>query len=134
MTAPAGQAPAPSSTGRPAVNRVEGPPRQHRPADVIDGAGCDRGRSKHQFTAEADAIAAIEAAALTHPRAVAPAFVVASFTFDGRIHRRQIYLSLHSALKAKDRAEKAGRRFELQLCELVPTPYKPLIVVGGEDR
>lgn len=68
---------------------------------------------------------------LTHPKAVAPAYVVFTFDTDGAMVRRNVYLSLHSALKAKERAEKRGRRFEMILCELVPTPHKPAIVVGG---
>ena len=69
---------------------------------------------------------------IRHPKAVAPAFVVFTFDTDGAKVRRQVYLSLHSALKAKERATKRGRRFELVLCELVPTPHAPLLVVGGE--
>ncbi len=71
---------------------------------------------------------------LTHPKAVAPAFVVFTFTDDGELMRRNVYVSLHSALKAKERAEARGARFELVLCELVPVPQSPVIVVGGGDR
>lgn len=70
--------------------------------------------------------------ALTHPRAVAPAYVVFTFDTDGRMVRRNVYVSLHSALRAKERAEKNGRRFQLTLCELVPVPHQPVIVVGGD--
>jgi len=58
------------------------------------------------------------------------------FTFrdDGRVKSRRLYLSLHSAIRAKDRTEAKGERFELMLVELVPVPHSPVIVVGGGDR
>lgn len=71
---------------------------------------------------------------LNHPKAVAPAFVVFTFTDDGELKRRNVYLSLHSALKAKERAEARGSRFQLMLCELVPVPHKAIVVVGGGDQ
>ena len=73
----------------------------------------------------------LQPSTLHHPKAVAPAFVVFTFTDDGELMRRNVYVSLHSALKAKERAEARGSRFELMLCELVPVPHKPIIVVGG---
>jgi hypothetical protein len=68
---------------------------------------------------------------LTHPRAVAPAYVVFTMHDDGRVKRRNVYLSLHAAIKAKERAEARGDAFHLALMELVPVPGKPAIVVGG---
>lgn len=41
-------------------------------------------------------------------------------------HRRRVYLSLHSAEKAADRARAAGHRAELFLVRMTP--------VGGESR
>lgn len=67
---------------------------------------------------------------LQHPRAVAPAYVVFTFHDDGKVKRRNVYLSLHSAIKAKERAEAKGSRFELMLCELVPVKTSPLVVVA----
>lgn len=73
---------------------------------------------------------------LTNPKAVAPAYVVFTFHDDGRIKRRNVFVSLHSTIKAKERAEAKGAQFELMLCELVPVPGGPMIVVGlgGGDR
>ncbi len=68
---------------------------------------------------------------LIHPKAVAPAYAVFTFHDDGQLTRRGLYLSLHSAIKAKERAEDKGQRFELMLVELVPVPATPVIVVGG---
>lgn len=68
---------------------------------------------------------------LHHPAAVAPAYAVFSFHDDGRVKRRHLYLSLHSAIKAQERAEARGERFELMLVELVPVPATPVVVVGG---
>lgn len=81
-----------------------------------------------------DILADLDAYSLTHPRAVAPAYVVFTHDADGNHFRRHVYISLASALKAKDRAEARGRRFEVMLCELVPVPHKPVIVVGGGDK
>lgn len=68
---------------------------------------------------------------LVHPRAVAPAYAVFTFHDDGRLKRRHIYVSLHSAIKAQERAQAKGQRFELMLVELVPVPATPVVVVGG---
>lgn len=125
--------------------RPELPDRERRPDGVERiRTASDRGMGNLKsgstlpptadLLADLDAPATFEAPRLAHPRAVAPAYVVVTFSENGRRHRRQVYLSLHSALKAKERAEKNGRRFELALFELVPTPHKPLVVVGGEDR
>ncbi len=48
--------------------------------------------------------------------------------------RRQVYMSLHAATKALERAEANGREARMQLVELVPVPAVPVIVVGGGDR
>ncbi len=68
---------------------------------------------------------------LHHAKAVAPAYAVFTFRDDGRVKSRRLYLSLHSAIRAKDRTEAKGERFELMLVELVPVPHSPVIVVGG---
>lgn len=66
-----------------------------------------------------------------HPKAVAPAYAVFVLHDDGRVKRRRVLLSLHSAIKAQERAEARGERFELMLVELVPVPASPVVVVGG---
>lgn len=68
---------------------------------------------------------------LHHPRAIAPAYAVFTFHDDGRLKRRHLYLSLHSAIRAQERAEAKGQRFDLMLVELVPVPAAPVVVVGG---
>ncbi|WP_370287894.1 hypothetical protein [Nocardioides sp.] len=67
-------------------------------------------------------------------RAVAPAFVVLTLDDDGATARRRVFLSLHNAVKAAERAQKAGRRFDIVLCQLVPVPGSAALVVGGEDE
>lgn len=69
--------------------------------------------------------------ALCHPRAVAPAYVILVTTTEGRT-RRRVYMSLHSALKAKERTEAKGHHFDMVLAELVPVPHQPFVVVGGD--
>lgn len=95
--------------------------------------GCPRQASQgiHKSTAATGSDNIVPATTLTHPQAVAPAYVVFTLRDDGGVKRRNVYLSLHSAIKAKERAEARGDSFELMLCELVPVPGKPTIVVGG---
>lgn len=59
------------------------------------------------------------APALDNPAAIAAGWAVLVVRRDDRINRR-VYLSLHAAVRARDRAEAAGRRSELVLVELVP--------------
>lgn len=70
--------------------------------------------------------------ALIHTKAIAPAYAVFTFHDDGRLKRRHLYLSLHSAIKAQERAQAKGQRFELMLVELVPVASTPMVIVGGE--
>lgn len=68
---------------------------------------------------------------LAHPKAIAPAYAVFTFHDDGMLKQRRLYLSLHSAVRAQERAEAKGHRFELMLVELVPVTAKPVLVVQG---
>lgn len=70
---------------------------------------------------------------LNHPKAVAPAYAVFVLRNDGKV-RRQVYLSLHSAQSALDRAAKNGTEAKCVLVELVPVPASPVYVVGGGER
>lgn len=71
---------------------------------------------------------------LHHPKAVLPAYAVFVMRRDHQ-WRRQLYLSLHAAQKAIDRAEVNGVEARCQLVEIVPVPAMPMIVVevGGRD-
>lgn len=70
---------------------------------------------------------------LHHPKAVLPAYAVFVMRRDEK-WRRQLYLSLHAAQKAMDRAELNGVEARCQLVEIVPVPSAPMIVVGGDAR
>ncbi|MCW2763608.1 MAG: hypothetical protein JWR85_3809 [Marmoricola sp.] len=70
-------------------------------------------------------------ATLRHPKAVAPAYAILTFHDDGSLKRRHLYLSLHSAIRAQERAEARGQRFVLMLVELVPVSTKPVLVLEG---
>ncbi|GAB3667110.1 hypothetical protein GCM10027596_35750 [Nocardioides korecus] len=80
----------------------------------------------------ADEMAIQSGPSLAHPKAVAPAYALLTFHDDGVLKRRNLYLSLHSAVKAQERAEGRGDSFELMLVELVPVASLPLVVVGGD--
>lgn len=69
---------------------------------------------------------------LIHPKAVAPGWAVFVMRRDEK-WRRQVYLSLHAATKAMERARVNGVEARCMLVELVPVPHAPLYVVGGED-
>lgn len=83
-----------------------------------------------------DDLAPLEAMSRTirHPRAVAPAYVVMVMRRDRSGWRRQLYLSLHSANKALDRAQANGIEARVMLVELVPVPHAPMVVIGGDDE
>lgn len=65
------------------------------------------------------------AARLHHPKAIAPAYALLTYTVDRGIWRRSLYLSLHSAVRAGERAERRGQKYQLTLVELVPVPATP---------
>jgi hypothetical protein len=67
---------------------------------------------------------------LVNPKAIAAGWAVLLVRSDDRV-TRQVYLSLHSATKALDRAKASGREARMVLVELVPTPGVPVTVVGG---
>lgn len=66
---------------------------------------------------------------LNHPKAIAPAFAILVQRRNGQ-WTRQLYLSLHSAQRAVERAETRGVEARLQLVEIVPVPALPVVVVG----
>lgn len=70
---------------------------------------------------------------LEHPKAIAAGWAVLLVRRDDRV-TRQVYLSLHSATKALERAQASGREARMVLVELVPVTAAPVYVVGGEDR
>lgn len=67
---------------------------------------------------------------LRHPKAIAAGYAVLLLRSDDRV-TRQVYLSLHSATKALERAEAKGRAASMVLVELVPVTAAPVYVVGG---
>lgn len=69
---------------------------------------------------------------LQHPKAIAPAYAILVQRRNGQWHR-QLYLSLHSATKAMERAETNGVQARCQLVEIVPVPSRPVVVVSGGD-
>lgn len=69
---------------------------------------------------------------LEHPRAIAAGYAVLLVRRDEKV-TRQVYLSLHSATKALERARVAGREASMVLVELIPTTAAVLTVVGGDD-
>lgn len=75
-------------------------------------------------------ISSVLATTLHHPKAIAPGYAVLLMRRDGH-WRRQVFMSLHSATRALERAESAGREARMQLVELVPVPSAPVIVIGG---
>jgi hypothetical protein len=69
---------------------------------------------------------------LENPKALAAGWAVLLVRNDERV-TRQVYLSLHSATKALERARSRGRRAQMVLVELVPTTAAPVYLLGGED-
>ena len=67
-------------------------------------------------TKKSGAILPLDAARL---RELASAYVVIVITPQGRA-RRSVYLSLHSASQAVDRAHNRGQHADMVLCQLVP--------------
>ena len=67
------------------------------------------------------------------PKAIGGCHAVLVFQPDGRYQRR-LYLSLHAADAAMQRAADRGLTASCVLVELVPVPSMPVIVVGGGDR
>lgn len=65
--------------------------------------------------------------------AIAHAHAVLVSTPSGKYARR-LYLSLHAADKAMERARARGQEAACVMVELVPVPGVPVIVVGGGDR
>lgn len=84
-----------------------------------------------QEIAPATSITILPPATLTHPKAVLPGYAVFVMRRDERWHR-QIFVSLHSAQKAINRAAEKGIEARCQLVEIVPVPSVPMVVVGGE--
>lgn len=72
----------------------------------------------------------IPPATLENPRAVAAGYAVLLVRRDERV-TRQVYLSLHSATRALERARANGREARMVLVELVPVTSAPVVVVEG---
>ncbi len=70
---------------------------------------------------------------LENPKAIAAGYAVLLVRSDERV-TRQVYLSLHSATKALERAHANGRAAQMVLVELVPATAAPVYVIGGDDR
>jgi len=68
---------------------------------------------------------------LENPKAIAAGWAVLLVRRDDRV-TRQVYLSLHSATKALERARQSGRAAQMVLVELVPVTAATVTVVGGE--
>src|SRR4051794_21522741 len=70
---------------------------------------------------------------LLNPKVIAAGYAVLLVRRDQRV-TRQVYLSLHSATKAVDRARESGRHAEMVLVELVPVTTAPVYLLGGDER
>lgn len=89
------------------------------------------GRSQAAEISSANQIDTIVApSTLVHPKAIAPAYAILVQRRNGQWHR-QLYLSLHSATRAMERAEAKGVEARCQLVEIVPVPSMPVVVVAG---
>lgn len=62
---------------------------------------------------------------LRDPRAIAPAWALLTYTVESGVWRRSLYLSLHSAARAGERAKMRGQKFKMILVELVPVASTP---------
>ena len=67
------------------------------------------------------------------PKAIGGCHAVLVFQANGRYQRR-LYLSLHAADAAMQRAADRGLTASCVMVELVPVPAMPVIVVGGVAR
>ena len=67
------------------------------------------------------------------PKAIGGCHAVLVFQPNGRYQRR-LYLSLHAADAAMQRAADRGLTASCVMVELVPVTAMPVIVVGGGDR
>lgn len=88
------------------------------------------GRAASISAANLDA-AILPPSTLIYPKAVLPAYAVFVMRRDARWNR-QIFISLHSAQRALDRAAERGAEARCQLVEIVPVPSVPMVVVGGD--
>lgn len=77
-------------------------------------------------------VSILDAQTRVHPKAIAPAYAVLVQRRNGQ-WTRQLYLSLHSATRAMERAEERGVEARCQLVEIVPVPALPVVVVGGGE-
>lgn len=73
----------------------------------------------------------IPPATLQNPEALASAYAVLVLRRNGHWHR-QIYMSLHSANKAMERARDNGIEARCVLVELVPVADAPVYAVGED--
>lgn len=81
----------------------------------------------------ADSRTATPPTTLDDPRAIAAGWAVLMVRRDDRVSR-QVYLSLHTAIRALKRAEASGRDARMVLVELVPATHAPVYLLGGDDR
>lgn len=75
----------------------------------------------------------LEAIRARSPKTIGAAHAVLVWTPEGKYTRR-LYLSLHAADKAMERAAARGLTSSCVMVDLVPVVAVPVIVVGGEDR
>jgi hypothetical protein len=73
------------------------------------------------------------ATVLLSEKAVTHAHAVLVWTPEDKFTRR-LFLSLHAADKAMERAAARGLKSSCVMVELVPVPGVPIVVVGGEDQ
>lgn len=96
----------------------------------------DRGRLAGNQTASnvtAGDVPRVPPRALENPKALAAGWAVLLVRKDERV-TRQVYLSLHSATKALERAKANGRQAQMVLVELVPATAAPIYLLGGDDQ
>ena len=107
-------------------------PERHNPPGANQGAeGVTDGDTK-TIPPSAHILTHDETVALSQ-NAVRHAHAVLVSTPGGRFSRR-LFLSLHAADKAMQRARDRGLTAACVMVELVPVPGVPVVVVGGDDR
>ncbi len=100
----------------------------------LAGAARNAGNTDiHKDTPNPDHAAHLAAIRERSPKAIGGCHAVLVFQPDDRYQRR-LYLSLHAADAAMQRAAERGLTSSCVLVELVPVTAMPVIVVGGGDH
>ena len=107
------------------AERQRPPAANQGPEDVTDGDTASIPPSAHILTH--DETVALSQKAVTHAHAVLVSTPAGKF-------QRRLFLSLHAADKAMQRARDRGLTAACVMVELVPVPGVPVIVVGSDDR